>query len=98
MTFGYPALGGSTSCTVRAGTTTVASSSGAVERTVQVTGLTPDQQYAIMVDCGAEGGAISYDLYTATEASTGTVEVGGGGSNTLAIGGGGGLTLTVTPP
>ena len=40
---------------------------GALSRLVQVCGLTPDQQYRIMVDCGDEiGGAWNYDLYTAT--------------------------------
>jgi hypothetical protein len=68
VTFGTPTLAADTTCTLRAGTESVSSTTGAVSRTEQVCGLTPDEQYAVMVDCGDTlGGAISYDLYTAEE-------------------------------
>lgn len=84
VTFGVPGLPADQACTVRYGDQTVASNSGASTRQVVISGLTPDQEYFIGVDCGATwGGWLSWDNYTATAEP-------GGATNTL--------TYSVRPP
>lgn len=68
VTFGVPGLPVDQACTLRCGTNTVASTTGANSRTETCTGLVEDQEYWIGVDCGNTwGGAQLYDLFTAED-------------------------------